>query len=170
MMHQPVPDRRLVDVARLRVVDLERLPGFEEILDRYDIIVRMNQNFSGHSVKSTPPIQLPAIVSKSKLAYLFWMQLVKDFPKTSRHTLGNKIDEHFLNMLSYVYLATYQPPSEKVITLGRAITQLDLMKFIFSIAWESQIVANAHYIKMSADLDEVGRMLGGWKKGLEKNR
>jgi hypothetical protein len=96
------------------------------------------------------------------------MQLVKDFPKTSRYTLGNKIDDHFLNMLSYVYLAAYQPPNEKIITLTRAITQLDLLKFFFSIAWESQIVANGHYVKMSADIDEIGRMLGGWKKGLEK--
>ena len=96
------------------------------------------------------------------------MQLTKDFPKTSRYTLGNKIDEHFLNMLSHIYVATYQPPSEKIITLTRAITQLDLAKFFFSISWESHIVANNHYIKLSGDLDEIGRMLGGWKKGLEK--
>lgn len=95
------------------------------------------------------------------------MQLVKDFPKTSRYALGNKIDEHFLTMISFIYLATYQNPTEKNITLTRAITQLDLAKFLFSIAWESQIVANNHYVKLSADLDEIGRMLGGWKKGLE---
>ena len=95
------------------------------------------------------------------------MQLAKDFPKTSRHTLGNKIDDHILNMLSYIYLATYQPPIEKTVTLARAITQLDLAKFFFSITWESQIVPDNHYVKLSADLDEIGRMLGGWKKGLE---
>lgn len=96
------------------------------------------------------------------------MGLVKDFPKTSRYTLGNKIDEHFLNKLSYIYLATYQPPAEKILTLTRAITQLDLVKFLLSIAWESHIVANNHYITLSENLDEIGRMLGGWKKGLEK--
>lgn len=114
-----------------------------------------------------PPTQLPVIVSKSKLVYLFWMQIARDFPKTSR-TLCSKIDDHFLNMLSYVYLATYQSPAEKIVTLTRAITQLDLAKFFFSISWESQIVPDNHYLKLSADLDEIGRMLGGWKKGLDK--
>lgn len=95
------------------------------------------------------------------------MQLARDVPKTSRHTLANKLDEHFLNMLSYIYLATYQSPSDKIVTLTRATTQLDLVKFFFSITWESQIVPENHYITLSTDLDEIGRMLGGWKKGLE---
>lgn len=102
------------------------------------------------------------------MAYIAWIGLVKDFPKTSRYTLGNKIDEHFLNMISYVYLAAYQPAAEKIMTLTRAIIQLDLVKFLLSITWESHIIANNHYLKLSADLDEIGRMLGGWKKGLEK--
>lgn len=96
------------------------------------------------------------------------MGLAKDFPKTTRHTLGYKIDEHFLKMLSYVYLATYQSPSEKIFTLSRAITQLDLAKFLLSIAWESKVIPDNHYIKLSTDLDEIGRMLGGWKKRLDK--
>lgn len=95
------------------------------------------------------------------------MGLARDFPKTTRHTLGYKIDEHFLKMLSYVYLATYQTPTEKLLTLSRAITQLDLAKFLLSIAWESKIISDNHYVKLSTDLDEIGRMLGGWKKGLE---
>lgn len=131
-------------------------------------MVAMSQLFS-HTLNNTPPpTKLPAILSKSKRAYIVWMQLVKDFPKTSRYTLGNKIDEHFLAMTSYAYLATYQAPAEKIITLTRAITQLDLVKFLLSIAWEGKIIANNHYLKLSEDLDEIGRMLGGWKKGLEK--
>ncbi len=116
-----------------------------------------------------PPIKLPAILSKSRSAYITWIGLVKDFPKTSRYTLGNKIDEHLLKVISYGYLATYQNPQDKIITISRAITQLDLAKFLLSIAWESGIIQNNHYISFSEQLDEIGRMLGGWKKGLEKN-
>jgi hypothetical protein len=96
------------------------------------------------------------------------MTLAQDFPKTARHTLGYKIDEHFLKMLSYVYLATYQSSVEKILTLSRAITQLDLTKFLLSVAWESKVIPNNHYITLSTSLDELGRMLGGWKKGLDK--
>jgi len=96
------------------------------------------------------------------------MQLVKDFPKTSRHSLGSKIDQHFLNMLGHVYGSVYQPPAEKSVTISKAISELDMVKFFLSIAWESAILQNNHYVQISADLDEVGRMLGGWKKGVDK--
>ena len=96
------------------------------------------------------------------------MEILKNFPKTSRYTLGNNIDQHFLNMLAYVYQATYQNPTEKINTIVRATGQLDMAKFLLSVAWEGKIMANNQYIKISADLDEIGRMLGGWKKGIEK--
>ena len=128
----------------------------------------MTQKFFHSNNSTPPPAKLPVILPKSKIAYIAWMEILKNFPKTSRYTLGNNIDQHFLNMLAYVYQATYQNPTEKINTIVRAIGQLDMAKFLLSVAWEGKIMANNQYIKISADLDEIGRMLGGWKKGIEK--
>jgi hypothetical protein len=36
------------------------------------------------------------------------------------------------------------------------------------IAWENKCVKNDNYTLLSEQLIEIGKMLGGWKKGLEK--
>jgi hypothetical protein len=36
------------------------------------------------------------------------------------------------------------------------------------IAWENKCISSEKYSVLSEKLEEIGRMLGGWKKGLEK--
>jgi len=42
------------------------------------------------------------------------------------------------------------------------------------VAWEAKLISNRHFEEISVKLNEVGKMLGGWKKNLEapviKNR
>ncbi len=49
-----------------------------------------------------------------------------------------------------------------------SISKLDGVKFFLQLAWENKCVPNEKYMALSAQLDEIGKMLGGWKKGLEK--
>ena len=51
-----------------------------------------------------------------------------------------------------------------------AISKLDGVKFFLQIAWENKCIPNDKYSLLSEKLDEIGRMLGGWKKGLEKTQ
>jgi len=41
------------------------------------------------------------------------------------------------------------------------------LKFFLQIAWENKLAPNEKYINISQKLEEIGRMLGGWKKGLQ---
>jgi hypothetical protein len=69
--------------------------------------------------------------------------------------------------LELSFTASYQPPELKIITLGKTISRLDVMKFFLQIAWENKLIPNEKYIELSKNLDGIGRMFGGWKKGLE---
>lgn len=52
-----------------------------------------------------------------------------------------------------------------------AISKNDIIKYLLQIAWENKIVKEKEYLKLSAKLQEVGKILGGWKKGIEdKNK
>ena len=51
--------------------------------------------------------------------------------------------------------------------LGKIISRLDVLKFFIQIAWENKLVPKDKYITLSEKLHEIGRMLGGWKKGLQ---
>jgi hypothetical protein len=96
-----------------------------------------------------------------------WFTIVTDFPKLYRYTLGGKIENSFLEMLEHVFTTIYLPPEQKLITLSRAITKLNSVQFFLQIAWENKCISSKHYTEISADLEEIGRMLGGWKKGLQ---
>ncbi len=58
--------------------------------------------------------------------------------------------------------------------LVECIFVLDTLKFLIQVAWEGKLITHKQYEEISMRLDEVGKMLGGWKKSLanpeKKNR
>lgn len=52
--------------------------------------------------------------------------------------------------------------------LSYAIGKNDLIKFFLQIAWEEKICDHKKYAELILLLDEVGRMLGGWKRHLQE--
>jgi hypothetical protein len=51
--------------------------------------------------------------------------------------------------------------------LGKAINRLDILKFFIQLTWEQKLVNNEKYLEISKELENIGKQLGGWKKGLE---
>ncbi len=105
---------------------------------------------------------------KSKNAYSYWLLLFNDFPKVNRASLGKKIDFYFLELLESIFTSLYLPPQQKVVRLSSAIAKLDALKFFLQLAWENKCVPQDKYAVLSSNLNEIGKMLGGWKKGLEQ--
>lgn len=108
------------------------------------------------------------MLTKTKLAYASWFKILVDFPKIYRYTLGGKIENYFLELLEMIIVLLYLTPDQKYSRLTIAIAKLDNLKFFLQLAWENKCIADTNYSSLSMLLDEVGRMLGGWKKGLEK--
>jgi hypothetical protein len=107
------------------------------------------------------------VLAKAKIAYGEWFKILAEFPKTSRYTLGSKIDGYFLELLEYVFISLYLPPEQKISRLTTAISKLDGVKFFLQLAWENSSMGQERYVTLSEQLDEIGRMIGGWKKGIE---
>ncbi len=127
-----------------------------------------------HSPNATPRVVLQGaqakllpVLEKTKDTYKLWYNYRDSFPKKSRYTLGDKIDRLFLDILELLNLATYQKVEDKLLTLTKTILKLDALKFFLMISWEVKLLDNQKYIILSEHLQELGRMIGGWKKGLE---
>lgn len=95
-------------------------------------------------------------------SYKYWRECQKHFPKRSRHTLGNKIDNTFVGLIEWISIATYQTPDKKLPTLLKASAQIDLLKCFLQVAWEVRDLDEKKYITVSQQVNEVGRMLGAW--------
>ncbi len=116
----------------------------------------------------TPPLTRSAIIQHLVSTYGKWREVQNHFPKKSRFTLGTKIDDKFLDVTESIYIANYLSGSQKLPYVQQAIRRLDLLKFLLQIAWEIKDIDNKKYIALSEPLAEIGRMLGGWSKNLQK--
>jgi len=94
--------------------------------------------------------------------------------KNSRYTIGQRIENKFLDLLEMSYTAYFTEKDKKLEKISECIFILDKLKFLITIAWEAKLIASKQYEEIAHKLDEVGRMLGGWKNKVDsqekKNR
>ncbi len=84
-----------------------------------------------------------------------------------RFGIGQKIERSFLDALELIFLSSFLSPEEKLPMLTKAIARLDILKFFLQIVWENKLLTTPQYSTLLASIEEVGKMLYGWKKGLE---
>lgn len=65
-------------------------------------------------------------------------------------------------------MASYVSREVKAPFLKRASSKLDTLKFFLQVSWELKVLDNGTYAAISEPLNEIGKMLGGWIKGLQK--
>jgi hypothetical protein len=82
--------------------------------------------------------------------------------------LGGKIDGLFSDLIESAYTAGYLPQTEKLPFIEKSIDKLNLLNFFMQIAWELKAFDNNKYKNISLLLNEIGRMLGGWRKRIKK--
>jgi hypothetical protein len=109
----------------------------------------------------------PLTLVKLKDAYTSWLALYRNFPKVERFGLGQKIERAFLDALELIFLSSYLPPEQKLPLLTKAVARIDVLKFFLQITWENKLLTTEHYSALLTNIEEVGRMLWSWKKGIE---
>ena len=67
-----------------------------------------------------------------------------------------------------IAVASFLVRQEKLPHVETAIRKTDTLKILLMILWETKSLENNKYLALSIKLDEVGRMLGGWRGQLLK--
>ncbi len=111
-----------------------------------------------------PPRKVLPIVHALVEAYKLWQDFLPHFAKVKRYSIGAKIDTYFLETIESAVVAASLAKEEKLPWIKRGIAKLDLLKFFLYLAWETKSFDTKKYAALSERLDEIGRMLGGWKK------
>jgi hypothetical protein len=102
------------------------------------------------------------VLEKLKTCYILWYSYYQTIPKFHRHTLGQKIDGLFIEMIEGISVASFLNKSNKLPWIQFSIRKLDTLKVLLMILWETKSLDNKKYILLSEKLEEVGKMLGGW--------
>lgn len=54
----------------------------------------------------------------------------------------------------------------KIQYLEKSIVSIDILKILIRLAKDIQALDNKKYLQLQEQLQEIGRMLGGWKKSI----
>lgn len=107
-----------------------------------------------------------SILHRIKEAYLIWIAIVPHIPKTARFTIGARIENKLLDLLECSYIAYFSGQREKLEKIDECIRTLDIIKFLIMTAWQGKLISNKQYEDIGIKLNEIGKMLGGWKRNV----
>jgi hypothetical protein len=96
-------------------------------------------------------------------AYIEWQGLTRHIPKTLRYSLGIRIDALFAELIELTSEAQFELKERRAEIIGRAVTKNDTLKFMLYALSELKGIEEPKFISLSLKLEEVGRMLYGWK-------
>lgn len=119
-------------------------------------------NTNSHTNKSTPPPQLLPLLQKVKTTYILWFSYYQNIPKLHRHSLGGRIDSLFVELIESVSVASFLQKDEKLTWVRIAIRKIDTVKVLLMVLWETKSIDSKKYIALSLQIEEIGKMLGGW--------
>jgi hypothetical protein len=82
--------------------------------------------------------------------------------------LGQRVDNLFVEIIEAVAQASFLSKAEKCPYVRVAIRKTDTLKILLMVLWETKSLDNKKYGAVSVQLDEIGKMLGGWNGQLNK--
>jgi hypothetical protein len=124
-------------------------------------------NFN-HAPSSTTrnPGDVP-IVRSLYVTYAFWNEVLNKFPKAQRYQLGTTCSQYLLDILELLLAAAQTiEAKEKIGSLRRASVKLDTLKLLIRLCKNCKCISNSSYLQMESQLQEIGKMLGGWTRSI----
>ena len=73
-----------------------------------------------------------------------------------------------LDLLELLRKTTYTPLNKKIALLESAMDKIDSLRFFVQLLWELQLMSNNQYSNLGSEIENIGKMIGGWKKSIIK--
>ncbi len=89
-------------------------------------------------------------------------------PKQDRYTLWQKCESILIEVLEGILFASQQTKLEKLPTLEKTSVKLNFLKVCVRLMKDIKAIDAKKYVIIEANLDEIGRMLGGWIKSTKE--
>jgi hypothetical protein len=105
-------------------------------------------------------------VSKAYDFVLWLLPKVEKFSRAYRFTVGERLSATGLDVLLLLVEASYSTRKEE--TLHEATRKINSVRYLLRLAKDLKLLTVDSYGFAAERLDEIGRMVGGWRKSVEK--
>ncbi len=97
--------------------------------------------------------------------YILWVgPVIHRFPRDRKFTIGNRILDSWYDLLDMIIEAKYVSKESKAVLLKRANIKLEKIRFMQRLLLDDKIWEVKRYKYAAAQVDEIGKKIGGWIK------
>ena len=95
--------------------------------------------------------------------FMKWLHsLLNKFPKSEKYTMAQKIENISMNVLEGIIQSNND--FDKTDSIKKTIVELDKLRVFFRMSKDLNFISFNQYEFGVKQIDEIGRMLGGWLK------
>ena len=104
----------------------------------------------------------PVAVGKAYDFVLWLLPKVEKFPRAFRFTIGDRLSASGLDLLLLLVEAAYSSSKERC--LDEANRRINGTRYLLRLSKDLRLMTVDSYGFAAQHLDEIGRMVGGWRK------
>lgn len=90
--------------------------------------------------------------------------MIFSLPKFERYTLGEKIENTTLSAMEMTITANLSSRLERERTLLQVNSKIEILKILYRLALNCQMIEGPKYLTMERHIQEAGRQAMGWLK------
>ena len=115
------------------------------------------------------PTRDPAIVVGKTYDLVLWLlPKVEKFARSYRMSVGDRLVSHSLDLLLTLVESAYT--TDKSHLLQRANANANALRYLLRLAKDLRLLSVKSYGFASEQLDEIGKMVGGWQKAVARRK
>lgn len=88
-------------------------------------------------------------------------------PKQDRYVVWQRVENTNLDLTELLLHATALYKTEKLPLLDKASVKLNLLRVLIRLSHDTKAIDGKKYTTIQQQIDEIGRMLGGWIKSIK---
>lgn len=106
------------------------------------------------------------IFPKTHDLVLWLMERTVHFPKSQRFVLAKRVQDTVLDFYERLIAARKVSHAERAALLHQADVTLEMLRLELRLCYELRLLSSGQYAHVSAQVVEVGKLLGAWIKAL----
>ena len=96
------------------------------------------------------------------------MPVIQKFPRDQKFLLGDRLQNHIIDVLEYFIKAYYSSNKQnKKEIIIKVNIKLEVIRYLVRLCYHSGYFNSKKYEHISALINEIGRLNGGWLKSLQ---
>ena len=108
------------------------------------------------------------IFKKAYELYKEFYLCLRNFPRHEKFSLGQRCELAIAEIIESILGASQQTKAGKLPYLDKASVKLNILRIYIRLAKDIHALDSKKHLSIQELIDEIGRMLGGWRRSLYK--